>query len=366
MDNNTVNQFTTDGFSFAQPGSDITELALLSLKIALESYFSTYSSVKYSIAQIDNSVDLGQDQIDWLHNSQYRQLYAETIVHFQHFAELVCKDLLRGEHILLSVDASNRPVLFHKLLKGEEITSSDWEDLKSIEFSEALERIQRLNAARRLPSVLGFFTQYNHCLKSLNLLRNRIWHRGTYVLRYIALDRFITGCILPFVFDVMNLPNYVHKVSLWKYKTLSCGIDPLVDLVTDARSGSYNLGKAAFLKELARAAYHNPILFVPETGFGRSSLLQENARVQHQAEQAAKAAISNGNAYDIRICPVCGLHSLVLYSDTEIEGDPSEPNLIWSHTYAGECLCCSFSVNKSLQNPRNYGLDHDDYWFVIS
>lgn len=365
MDNNTVNRLIADGFSFAQPGSDITELALLSLKIALESYFSTYSGVKFTISQLGNLVDLDQDQIDRLHNSQYRQLYAETIVHFQHFAELASKDLLRSEHALLSVEATNFPVTLHKLLKGEEIAPSDWENLKSVEFSETLDRIRKLNAAARLPPTFSLFAQYDHSLKSLNTLRNRIWHRGTYVLRYEALDRFITGCILPFVVDVTNLPNYTNKTNMWKYKVLSCGIDPLTELIAHTQNGDYTLGKVALLKELARAAYRNPIRPVPERGFGRSSVIEQNGLLQKQAEQTAQAVIQTGDAYDTRICPVCGLKSFLLYSDTEIEGDPMEPERIYSYTNAGTCLCCSFSIDNAIQNPRAYGFDIDDYWFII-
>ncbi|PDW05107.1 hypothetical protein [Candidatus Viridilinea mediisalina] len=365
MDNNTVNQLTDDGFSFAQPGSDITELALLSLKIALESYFFTYSSVKFTISQLENPVDLDQDQIDRLHNSKYRQLYAETIVHFQHFAELASKDLLRSEHALLIVEATNFPVILHKLLKGEEITPSEWENLKSVEFSETLDRIRKLNADARLPPTFSLFAQYDHSLKRLNNLRNRIWHRGTYVLRYKALDRFITGCILPFIVDVTNLPNYASRTNLWKYKALSCGIDPLTELIAHTQNGDYTLGKVAFLKELARAAYRNPIRPVPERGFGRSAIVEGNSLAKQRARKDAEAIARQGDAHALRPCPVCGVESLVLYSEVEIEGDSMAPEAIWSFTNAAVCTCCSFSVDNAIQNPRAYGFDIDDYWFII-
>jgi len=145
-----IDNIANDGFMIPVRDSGSPGLALLSLKIALKAYFTTYKSMKYSLHLFDNNNNIDQATIDANHNTYYCELCSETIVHFQHFIELICKDYLRAEHPLLAVDASTRPVILDKLLKNERVAPDDYENLKSLEFSTAFKRLCTLIEENRL------------------------------------------------------------------------------------------------------------------------------------------------------------------------------------------------------------------------
>lgn len=106
-------------------------------------------------------------------------------------------------------------------------------------------------------AVLKFIIDSKDVLEKLNTLRNRIWYRDTFILRYDALDRFVYQYFLPVLNRILSLGRYSGQERLWKYPDLECGFDPL-SFLENVR-GSYSTGKFALVKEFARAAYCNPI-----------------------------------------------------------------------------------------------------------
>lgn len=104
-----INNIAINGFSLPERGRTLKGLALLSLKIALKAFFSTYQSMKYTLHIFNTKNIENQETIDFNHSSSYCEACAEAVVHFQHFVELVCKDFLRAEHDLLAMDASPHP-----------------------------------------------------------------------------------------------------------------------------------------------------------------------------------------------------------------------------------------------------------------
>jgi len=356
-----IAQLVTSGFTLPGRGGTLTDLALLSLNVALKAYFSTYNLMKYSLHLFDSGVKNDQATIDFHHPTSYCLACSETIVHFQHFAELVCKEFLRQDHPLLAVDASSRPVVFHKLLKGEPVPPDDHEELKSIEFSEALDRLSKLIDEGRIGGgQLDFVLQAKEVLQKLNILRNRLWHRGIFILRYPALDELVGAFLLPFMRRIVSMPEYRDLDRFWKYKALACGVDPLDEIITELGTDQYDLGKVAFLKELGRAAYQNPIVDVPNVGFF-------TREIRRRAERAASAELGEANISDVLSCPVCGVGSLIVYDDVETEGeDPSTGTYMkaFRYTLQVKCLCCSFEINNHLKNPSEYGFPMEDYWHV--
>ncbi|RRR68786.1 MAG: hypothetical protein EI684_17055 [Candidatus Viridilinea halotolerans] len=205
MDNSTVNSLMEKGFTFDGTENYTTELAFLSLDIGLQSFFATYQSMASSISSLADENDLDQEHRNQVYNRKYRQLYTETVIHLQHFAELVCKNFLRDIHPLLSVkipSKDDKNTIFDKLSKNEKVDEDsilpDWRSSDTIEFSETLNRLNKLNRDKILPPELDFIAQHQYCLTKLNWLRNRIWHQGTYVLQYQAFDKFIAGGVLPY------------------------------------------------------------------------------------------------------------------------------------------------------------------------
>jgi len=140
-----------DGFSLLDQDSELAGTALLSLKLALKAFFSTYQSIrdKLPFYAAENRVSDFEDSI--LSSSPaYCEACVETIVHFQHFVELVCKDSLRADHVLLANDASRRHVILHKLLHAEPVTDLDIQELRSLEFKEALDRLCELIKEKKI------------------------------------------------------------------------------------------------------------------------------------------------------------------------------------------------------------------------
>lgn len=354
-----ITQVVTNGFTLPGRGGTLADLVLLSLNVALKSYFSTYNLMKYSLHLFDSGVNNDQATIDFNHPTSYCLACSEAIVHFQHFAELICKEFLRQDHPLLAVDASSRPIVFHKLLKGETVTPDDQEGLKSIEFNEALDRLSKLIGEGRIGGgQLGFVLQAKEVLQNLNTLRNRLWHRGIFILRYPALDELVGGFLLPFMKRIVSMPEYRDLDRFWKYKALACGIDPLEEIINEFGTDQYDLGKVAFLKELGRAAYQNPIVDVPNLGFF-------NREIRRRAERAASAEVGEANISDVLRCPVCGVESLIVYDDVETEGEDYTTGTYMKasrYTWQVKCLCCSFEINNHLKNPSKYGFTMEDYW----
>jgi len=271
----------------------------------------------------------------------------------------VCKEFLRKDHPLLAVDASSRPVILHKLLKGEQVDPEDHEGLKSIEFADAFDRLCRLiNNGRIGGGRLDFIVQAKDVLQNVNVLRNRLWHRGVFILRYPALDELIGNFVLPFVETIISLQEYTGLERFWKYRNLHCGIDPFEEIIRHFRRSEYDIGKVAFLKELGRAAYENPIINDPNLEFF-------NRQYRQRAERAASAELGEPNISDVCRCPVCGVDSLIVYDDVETEGeDPLTGTYIraFRYTWQVKCVCCTFEINHHLKNPREYGFQIDDYW----
>lgn len=355
-----LDMLSKDGFGMDSDDGMLSNLALLSLRIALKAFFSTHATMRYGLHVFEQDKSFVQERADRNYPYSYNEACSETIVHFQHFAELVCKDILRQEHELLAVDASDRPVILYKLLNGEKVLSSDLEGLKSVEFSVALKRLCQLIDEEKLDvNKYGFIKDHRRTLEKLNVLRNRMWHRGTFILRYPALDQLVGKFILPFVCKVLELDSYTGRERIWKYKPLSCAVDPLQSIIQSFQSEEYRIKKIAILKELGRAAYINPLDHTPFIKYFNDLVIKKAERIAYAEE---KEYIEG--AIGTKECPVCGIHSLNVYEDTIVEGDPCDVQEAWRFTSEVKCTCCTFEINHHLDNPSIYGLPLEDYWIV--
>lgn len=348
-----LNDIINNGFLMYDQDRKLKSLALLSLHVALKSYFSTYQAMKYDIKRIIDN----QSNMDEHYNSRYIELYAETIVHFQHFIELVCKDILRSEHELLATDAQKDPIVLYQLLKEEPIDNSILNKVRSIEFSETLKRLCTLinNKSIKDNEKLSFWVENKKLLEELNTLRNRIWHRGSYVLRYNALDCFMGTHILPMIVKIIDYFGFRKLQRYWKYTELACGLDPINLIIKEFATSyyTYDIGKIALIKELGRAAYQNPL---PERKFTVKFDI-------NSYESRANAELNNSNIAGVKKCPVCGINALLVYDDVEAdECEPGIPENVYTYTWQVHCLCCSYEINYHLKNPKEYGIPLEDYW----
>ena len=189
-------------------------------------------------------------------------------------------------------------------------------------------------------------------LDALNHLRNRIAHRGVFVLRYPALDHLFGEYALPFLLKVISLDEY-KDIRFWKYTALHEDLDPIDSIVNSFQTEPYNKYKVAVLKELARAGYENPLLFSAKRG--RKDVLGFDKETATQAEALAKHVAQNEYGYNnLKTCPVCGLETVVAFLDhVEVE-DEEEGHAVahYDYVYKIKCFCCSLELNHEARETR--------------
>ena len=150
---------------------NVKSLAGFSLSNAMRAYFRTSVDLEYlrnaeSINQL-----MKQESKDKHHSGSYATDASDAITHYHHFLELYLKDILEQEHRLMAYDASKKPGILYKLVKGEQVSDSEIESLKMIEFSEAIDRIAALLHENKLDQKYDFLRDYIEVMKKVNTLR---------------------------------------------------------------------------------------------------------------------------------------------------------------------------------------------------
>ncbi len=321
-------------------------LGVRSLALAMKSFSETYKAVKYVLPRLfrgdygslPNDADTGARLGSAI---SYHGPCFQTIAFLQHFVELELKAVLRDDHPLLAVEANQRHVLLHKLIKGEDLQESEWAGIKSIEFSTTLSRLISLIRSDRLSEGLEFVLVYEDALRQLNVVRNRMWHRGTYILEYEALDQFLTYWIFPFIEQLLAYRGLGK--GAWGIPKLACGLDPVAEMLEDGKKQEYLPSKLALLKEMCRASFNIPPFM--------SSTIDLGSPLATLARHGAK-----GFNWRSKACPVCGGNSLVLYEDEAYFDDGSPCQIV---AFAA-CFACSFQIGMDHGNPSDYGFDIED------
>jgi len=335
-------------------------LAFLSLRIALRSYFRTYEAMGRQLLPFTQPEILEPRWRDSAHTPEFVEACAEVVVHFQHFVELVCKDVLRALHPLLPTVAPDDPVLFLRALRQEPMDAADAARIKTVEFKSALDRFCALLRAGKIDTTrYGFLEENRALLNLLNNLRNRIWHRGAYVLRYPALDELVTRHLLPLAVKISELPEY--QECLWRPRDLSCGVDPIDALIESGRIAPINTRRLALLKELGRAAYENPLRssFLaledqPARGKDAWFFVQDRQYIRRTSKIALQHLGENGAA-EVKKCPVCSVQALIVYHDHDVQDFDAELNTATVVKFAWEvrCICCTFSITFGVGKLRS-------------
>lgn len=365
-----MKQIENEGFLIGEINQNNLLIAFISLRKAFQSWFSSYSCFKWNFrfADVSHQLPIPSDVSDpaqydrktrqFNHSLEYFECYSESIFHFHHFIELVLKEFLRQKHELFASNGSNNPLIYYQLLVGENINNKDLKELKSIEFSETLRRLICLIDNQKLDlQTYNFLKKNKIVLDKLNYFRNRLVHKGTFVLPYAKFDEYIGKYLLPIIINITNFSVFRNMEYLWKYQSpLHCGLDPLDQLGNEFINDQLNYRKIAYLKELGKAAYQNP-----NQKYG----LPVDRGERERAESFSLSEFNNekNNIQDILICPVCGVKSLLRFFDLENENpDLENPGKMWLETIYVKCLYCSFEVTQSLGNASELNLSIPDYW----
>lgn len=366
-----IKKIVESGFKLG-PTWSLQDLSILSLRQALISYYSTYSAVRFRLKCFLQERQNGNVAEDLALN--YSVYCTQTIFFFQHFFELVFKSILSEVSPIMVLKKSTKPLILYKLATSEPLTDADYSGINTVAFDESKKRLTALIKDKKVDSELTFLTDpcTSSALDELNTLRNKMWHRGTFILNYSALDLFIGGYILPVVSKVVQLPRYIEKTEVWAHKTLTCSIDPLTELIrvlAPTTRSDNQLITVALLKELGRAAYVNPRLdpLTVRTAestydWGESVTTKERLRQtstpRNRRIMVARATVGLHKHSDktsredsellaqtreverVAVCPVCDTSSLCFFSESGEEDDITFDYIV--------CQCCSFEIGDEI------------------
>jgi hypothetical protein len=338
----SVDDLCQRGDHFALPSltNDPNEdIGLFSLRLSLIAFASTYEAIGRDLARTQSCN--GEDE---RYRREYFERYITAILYSHHFTELALKKLLRTRGKLLPLKLEFDACQLDDLSKG---SSLDADKINTIEFSEALKRIVRLVSEKRLKdSISEYVHEHQSVLRKLNTLRNRLWHRGTYVLHYDALDCLFGRDVLPLMFELVQ----IYKdglVSYWRPPALHCGIDPFEEIkrvYSDCTQSDMDARRVAIYKELARAAYRNPLAPL-KADLPASSLVNRKIRADNnQLVRPAQTECEFHQPDRVIPCPVCGAKTLMKFS-SETDGPDGTVSVFTSEI---RCALCSLELDRQV------------------
>lgn len=347
-------EFKENGF-MVNEAFPINNVAHLSLGIALDAYVSTFRDISSNIFMFTDKSKYSASQ---LHGGGCVKHACGSITHFQHFAELYIKEILENVHPLLVVDVGSKHSLLYDLIKNNPYDKDEIDKLHKIEFRVALERICELITKGNIGAQYKFIKSYKSSLSKINDLRNRIAHRGIYILGYESLDELFGVHILPFLNEVLKIdPSYKKDYIFRKTKG---GLIPFQEIMNLFRSkGKYDIKKIGLLKEIARAVGKDDIYEAPYMQFfNNEKIAKINALAEFEEEQGLGSA-------NIDECPVCKQKTFVIYTEREYEDDEDDEYgdtvNAWEYVYEAKCVHCTFELNHSMNDIKIDNFDTSKY-----
>lgn len=328
---------------------NVKSLAGFSLSNAMRAYFRTSVDLEYlknaeSINQLMN-----QESKDKHHSGSYATDASDAITHYHHFLELYLKDILEQEHRLMAYDASKKPGILYKLVKGELVSDDEIESLKMIEFSEAIERIAVLLRENKLNQKYAFLKDYIEVMKKVNTLRNRITHRGAFILRSQALDELFGVYLIPLAMKILPISDF-STVLKWNFNLCNKNIDPYGTIVNEYQQTCPNYVNVHLMKLIGNAAYNN------EINPNLEKILHQFYDEKREKAEKMAGAEENYLQSERTKCPVCGCKTLVSVRDDYEETNEND-NTIGYQRYVESVHChqCGFELRSWLLNKIRSG-----------
>lgn len=321
-----------------------TNSAIASLNIALKSYFSTAEFSKRYFS-ITGEMMNRRDEERFISSLPFQEKYIQTIFHFHHFFELLFKDELRAINPVLAVKLQTKSAKeILKLMEGRVSIA----EKHTVEFSMALSRLISLNDTGSLIAEVA--SKYRTPLNNLNDLRNRSWHRGTFILKLREFDEFIGKNILPCLLECIQNSHYKDTESYWKYKETINKLDPIEEIIKSVQNSEIDFAEVAFYKVIGNAAFNIPNQHFDI--FGESKAEEKNAK-----------AMLEYDGEDILECFVCGRTTLVTYREDDIDTD-KKGNIVgaWWRIYKVKCESCGLKLYRGIGEPSKYGVNIPPIW----
>lgn len=321
-------------------------MAFFSLVNALKTYFKTAYDLTDIIKKEGSST---QDQLDKeTIYSGYATDVCDTILHLQHFIELYLKEVLLSVSPLLVYDIKKEYEIQLKLIQNQTIQNRDLEKIYYIECGEAIDKLKKIINEpafvhyKFLGNHFDFFTQ-------INKLRNRIAHRGVFVLKYEYLDVLFGKYVFPFISDLKQSdPDYTYILK--KDFELKLNVNPFDELIQEYKKINPNKYKVYVLKMIAHAAYNNKIPSDESTQYGK--IMSSFYKEKRKNEEYKANAIYNSNDLNHQIhklvnCPVCGCKTLFVYYDyCDEEDNNGQTTKYYNWINAILCHQCGFQLQE--------------------
>ena len=343
-----------DGFYISEVKSDQDNIADYSLIGALKAYFSTAEDLDWYLSRKSCNI-LTEKDLKVLLVGAYARDACNAIIQFQHFFELFLKDILLKHDKLLVYDASQNPELLVKLIDKDTILDSELEKLHFIECSDAIERIKTLHKNRKLDSEYQFVDKYFELFVKLNRLRNRIAHRGAFIINPSALDEIFGRHVIPFVNELVGVVGYMH-IKKWTFNLRNQYLNPFDAIVKEYSNSPVDENKVHLFKLIGAASYRNIIDYELDDVFGAYKEIRE------KAEKNAKT-LAERQMIDPVECPVCGCKSFVREMDSFCEIDDKGEE-IFGETFVDNIRCeqCGFHIENWLLNKlKDFSIPMPDY-----
>jgi len=339
-----------DGYYLADVSDGyVKSLAGFSLSNAMRAYFRTSVDLDYLRNAESINLSMTQESKDKHHSGIYATDASDAITHYHHFLELYLKDILEKEHKLLVYDASKKPKILYKLVKGEHVNDNEIDSLKMIEFSEVIDRVADLLRENKLDQKYVFLTSYIDVMRRVNTLRNRITHRGAFILRSQALDKLFGVYLIPLAMQTVSNSDF-STILKWKFNLCNENIDPYGTIVNEYQQACPNMLNVHLMKLIGNAAYNNEIN--PDLDGILYHFYKE------KREKAERMAISEEHYLQSNRgkCPVCGCQTLVSVIDDYEETDEND-NTIAFQRYVESIHChqCGFELKSWLLNKIRSG-----------
>lgn len=325
-------KFELDGFYLGEKRRGLKNVGELSLQISIYSYISTYHAVGGN--ELSCYMKRMRNNID---HPKYVELAYESILHFQHFIELYIKEILKNIHPILAINSSKKHLLTYQLLFKEAHSEDDVEKSNQLEFSEALARFFELFKKGKIDSKYQFIKDAKDWIEQVNWLRNRISHRGIFILKYESLDELFGNFILPFISDLFANDSSFNRDYYFKKTVLD--ISPLDEIINIFKSDSYELKTISLLKEMCRAIYNDPIEKHP---FFKHLNDENIEKAEAMADYYINKKYNNQEKVN---CPICGIESLILFMDTVFENEDEDGNTTSAYIYVYNATCCNCGFN---------------------
>lgn len=349
-----LNDLIKDGFYVSEVKDNRGNIADYSLLGALKSYFSTAEDLDWYLSRKDNNT-LKDKEAKELLVGPYARDACNAITQFQHFFELFLKDILLEHSQLLVYDASQKPELLIKLIGNESISDSELENMHFIECSEAIVRIKALHNIGKLDPKYHFIANYFELFEKLNRLRNRIAHRGAFIVNPSALDEIFGKHIIPFVNQLKGVSGYIH-VESWTFNLKQQNLNPFDAIAKEYQNAKVDENKIHLYKLIGSAAYKNRIDFYMNDIFG------DYEKIQKKAEENANRLVEQFMS-DVVECPVCGCKSFVYELDNyDDEDEFGNVTICETYVYRISCEQCGFHIEHWLLNKlRGFNIPIQDY-----